>query len=174
MRKIMHQDKKYVIKTKRLGLRHFQKSDIDHFVELGGDPDVMQFFPGGFQSREQVEVRVNDFISYYEERGLPCFVMFDLETEEFVGRCGFGLIDTGEIEVGYLLHKKFWGKGLASEALTVLLEWAKQNINSDYIIAYAPVEHIASQRVMQKCGMQHYKDDIAKGVACRFYRIKNQ
>lgn len=54
-----------------------------------------------------------------------------------------------------------------------MLEWAKQNINADYIIAFAPVEHIASQRVMQKCGMEHYKDDTAKEVQCSFYRIKN-
>jgi [ribosomal protein S5]-alanine N-acetyltransferase len=100
--------------------------------------------------------------------------MFELDSGEFVGRCGFGPIETGEIEVGYLLHKKFWGKGLASEVLTTLLEWAKQNINADYIIAFAPIEHLASQRVMQKCGMEHYKNDNAKGVACCFYRVRNR
>lgn len=87
--------------------------------------------------------------------------------------CGFGPIDTGEIEVGYLLHKVFWGKGYASEALMFLLEWAKENIQAEYIIAFAPVEHLASARVMQKCGMKHYKNDNAKGVAGCFYRIKN-
>ena len=165
---------KYMIKTKRLGLRPFQQSDIDYLAELNSDPDVRQFFPDGTQNREQTEARMNDFISYYKEKGLPCFVMFELESGEFVGRCGFGPVETGEIEVGYLLHKKFWGKGLASEVLTVLLEWAKQNINADYIIAFAPIEHVASQRVMQKCGMKHYKNVSAKGVQCSFYRIKNR
>ena len=163
-----------MIKTKRLGLRPFQQSDIDYLAELNSDPDVRQFFPDGTQNREQTEARMNDFISYYKEKGLPCFVMFELESGEFVGRCGFGPVETGEIEVGYLLHKKFWGKGLASEVLTVLLEWAKQNINADYIIAFAPIEHVASQRVMQKCGMKHYKNVSAKGVQCSFYRIKNR
>ena len=163
-----------MIKTKRLGLRPFQQSDIDYLAELNSDPDVRQFFPDGTQNREQTEARMNDFISYYKEKGLPCFVMFELESGEFVGPCGFGPVETGEIEVGYLLHKKFWGKGLASEVLTVLLEWAKQNINADYIIAFAPIEHVASQRVMQKCGMKHYKNVSAKGVQCSFYRIKNR
>ena len=165
---------KYMIKTKRLGLRPFQQSDIDYLVELNSDPDVRQFFPDGTQNREQTEARMNDFISYYKEKGLPCFVMFEIESGEFVGRCGFGPVETGEIEVGYLLHKKFWGKGLASEVLTALLEWAKQNINADYIIAFAPIEHVASQRVMRKCGMEHYKNDSAKDVQCSFYRIKNR
>lgn len=163
-----------MIKTKRLGLRPFQQSDIDYLAELNSDPDVRQFFPDGTQNREQTEARMNDFISYYKEKGLPCFVMFELESGEFVGRCGFGPVETGEIEVGYLLHKKFWGKGLASEVLTALLEWANQNINADYIIAFAPIKHVASQRVMQKCGMEHYKNDIAKGIECSFYRLKNR
>ena len=65
-------------------------------------------------------------MSFYKEKGLPCFLMFELETDNFVGRCGFGPIETSE--VGYLLHKKFWGKGYASESLTFRLEWAKENI----------------------------------------------
>jgi [ribosomal protein S5]-alanine N-acetyltransferase len=165
---------KYSIETKRLGLRLLQQEDVDHLAGLNSDSDVRQFFPDGTQNREQTETRMKDFISFYEEKGLPCFVMFELESGEFVGRCGFGLVETGEIEVGYLLHKKFWGKGYASEALTALLEWAKENINTSYIIAFTPVEHIASQRVMQKCGMEHYKNDSAKGVTCCFYRIKNR
>ena len=164
---------KYIIETKRLGLRFLQKEDIDYLAKLNSDPDVRQFFPDGTQNREQTELRLNDFISYYETKGLPCFVMFELESGEFVGRCGFSPVESGEIEVGYLLHKKFWGKGLASEVLTTLLEWAKQNIYADYIVAFAPLEHIASQRVMQKCRMEHYKNDTAKGVQCSFYRIKN-
>ena len=49
----------------------------------------------------------------------------------------------------------------------------QENINADYIIAFTPVDHIASERVMQKYGMEHYKNAMVKGVACCFYRIKN-
>ncbi|MDR3490839.1 MAG: GNAT family N-acetyltransferase [Gammaproteobacteria bacterium] len=164
---------KYIIQTNHLGLRLLEKNDIHYLESLESDSEVKKFFPNGASTREQVVARINDFISYYEEKGLPSFVMFELESGEFIGRCGFAPVETGEIEVGYVLHKKFWNKGYASEALTALLEWAKQNINADYIIAFAPVGHIASQRVMQKCGMKHYKNDIAKGVSCSFYRIKN-
>lgn len=164
---------KYSITTERLGLRHFEEADIDYLTELNSDPDVRQFFPDGTQTREQTEARMNEFVAYYKENGLPCFVMFELASGAFVGRCGFALVETGEIEVGYLLHKKYWGKGYATEALIAMLEWARHNINADYIIAFTPIEHIASQRVMQKCGMEHYKNDNAKGVTCSFYRIKN-
>lgn len=166
--------KKIEIKTKHLQLKLLQEEDIGYLSELNEDPDVRQFFPDGIQNREQTEIRMKEFISWYKKWKLPCFIMFHLESKEFVGRCGFGPIETGEIEVGYLLHKKFWGKGLATEALTAMLAWAKNNIKIEYIIAFAPTKHIASQRVMQKCGMEHYKNDLAHGVQCCFYRIKNK
>lgn len=165
---------KYIIETKRLGFRIFQQSDIDYLAELNSDAEVRKFFPDGVQTREQTEARMRDYSAYYQDKGLPCFVMFEHNTGEFVGRCGFGLIETGEVEVGYLLHKRFWGQGLASEALAALLEWAKHHIDVNYIIAFAPVEHLASLRVMQKCGMKYDKDAMAKGVMCKFYRTENR
>ncbi len=165
-------DAEIIIKTGRLYLRLLRQSDIDDILALNMDPDVRRFFPDGIQNREQTEARICDFLSFYKNQGLPCFVIFELNSGEFVGRGGFGPID-GEIEVGYLLHKKYWGMGYATEALSALLQWAKQNIKAEYIIALTPLEHIASQRVIQKCGMVNYKNDKAYGIECCFYRIRN-
>ena len=162
-----------IIKTKHLYLRLLKQEDLGYLTKLDSDADVRRFFPDGTQNKEQTKVRMDELISYYETNGLPGFAMFWGEAGEFVGRCGFALTHTGEIEVGYLLHKKFWGKGYASEALAALLEWSKIHIKADYIIAFAPEDHIASQRVMHKGGMQYYKKDVAHGVLCSFYRIEN-
>lgn len=161
------------VKTKRLQLRLLQEDDINYLTELNSDPEVRQFLPDGTQNKEQTKSRMMEFISWYEKQGLPCFIIFTLESNEFVGRCGFGPVDTGEIEIGYLLCKKFWGQGLATEAVSTLLDWAKKHIKTEYIIAFAPLTHLASQRVMKKCGMEYYKEDWAHRVRCCFYRIKN-
>ena len=160
--------------TTRLHFRLCQLDDLDDFTALNSDAEVRAFFPGGVQNRAQAEARLKDFIAYYANHGLPCFVLTERLTGEFMGRAGFGLTDEGEVEVGYLLHKKFWGKGYASEALMALLSYAKQAIAVDFIVAFTPIEHVASMRVMQKCGMEHYKDVNAKGVMCSFYRIGNR
>jgi len=160
-----------IIKTKHLNLRLLKQDDLGYLSELNRDAEVRQFYPDGTQDKAQTKVRLDQLISYYEINGLPGFSMFLGETGEFVGRCGFALTEVGETEVGYLLHKKFWGRGYASEALAALLKWANQNIKAGYIIAFAPEMHIASQRVMQKCGMQYYKKDVSHGVLCSFYRM---
>ena len=166
--------KKYSIKTKKLGLRLLESDDITYLYPLESDSEVKQFFPDGARDRAKTEDMIKRFISAFDEKGLPCFLLFDLELGEFIGRAGFGITETGDIEVGYVLHKKFWGKGYASEAVTALLEYAREHIDVDYIIAYADAGNVGSTRVMEKCGMTYYKTDIAKGIECRFYRIKNQ
>ena len=72
-------------------------------------------------------------------------------------------------EFRYVVLKKYWGKGLASRILNVLLKWAKNNIQRDKIIAFTPISHIASERVMQKAGMVYSGRHIMKGVECVLY-----
>jgi ribosomal-protein-alanine N-acetyltransferase len=165
--------KNYSIQTNRLGLRLLEARDILYLGELENDPVVKQFFPDGPRDRAKTENMIKRFIAAYEEQGLPCFLLFDLESDEFIGRAGFGITETGDTEAGYVLHKKFWGKGYASEAVQALLKYAREHIDVDYIIAYADIRNTGSTRVMEKCGMSYYKNDIAKGIECRFYRIKN-
>ncbi|MBA3660925.1 MAG: GNAT family N-acetyltransferase [Gammaproteobacteria bacterium] len=165
--------KNYLIKTKRLGLRLLDARDIIYLEGLESDLDVKQFFPDGARDRNKTEDMIVRFISAYEEKNLSCFLLFDLKSEELMGRAGFGITETGDTEVSYVLHKRFWGKGYASEVVTKLLEYAREHIDVYYIIDYAHVGNIGSTRVMEKCGMNYYKNDIAKGIECRFYRIKN-
>lgn len=165
---------KYRIETKRLGLRFLEEADIDYLEELEKDAEVKKYFPDGARDRSKTEAMIKKFISYHENNGLPCFLIFDFESGEFIGRAGFGITEDNNIEVGYVLHKKFWGKGIASEAVSALLKYARAHINTDYIMAYADIGNIGSTRVMEKCGMQYYKTGIAKGIECRFYQIKNR
>jgi ribosomal-protein-alanine N-acetyltransferase len=163
----------HTLSTLRLCFRPCSLEDLDDFAALNSDPEVRTFFPGGVQTRAQAEARLREFMAYDESHGLPCFVLTERSSGQFVGRAGFGLTDAGEVEVGYLLHKKFWGQGYASEALIALMAYAKRHITADWIMAFTPIEHTASIRVMHKCGMQHYKDAQAKGVLCSFYRMHN-
>lgn len=52
------------------------------------------------------------------------------------------------------------------------LLWAKNNVMTDRIIAFTPVNHIASERVMQKAGMQFIDNKIMKNVDCVIYEYK--
>lgn len=163
--------KEFVFKTKNLGFRHVTLDDLPFWQKLYGDPAVTHFLQTSQGGQNEIQKRLENIVKN-QEKGIPTFIIFTNDSNEFVGRAGFTPLETGEIEVAYVLQKKFWGRGYATEALNALLNWAKDHIQAEYIIAYTPLDHHASQRVMQKCGMEHYKDDKEKGDDCRFYRKK--
>jgi RimJ/RimL family protein N-acetyltransferase len=162
----------YLIEIDNLGFRPCVEGDLDYLMILDADPETMSFFPGGVRSREEIQNNIRKYITSYHEKGYSTFVIFDTKTGEFIGRAGFGDIETGETEVGYLVLKKYWGKGYASRILKILLAWAKNNIKKDKIIAYTPLDHTASERVMQKAGMHFSRKGIMKGVECVIYEFK--
>ena len=79
------------------------------------------------------------------------------------------MTESGEIEIGYVFLKEFWGRGFAQESVRVLFGWAKENLKVRRLIAYAPSSHSASLNVMRKAGMRFFKTEDAHGVACDFY-----
>ena len=69
-----------------------------------------------------------------------------------VGGIGFsGLPDeTGKSMTGYGLDMRYYGRGIATEALQAMIRWGFQNNDLKTIIADTPLQHTASQRVLLK------------------------
>jgi ribosomal-protein-alanine N-acetyltransferase len=69
-----------------------------------------------------------------------------------VGGIGFsGLPDEhGKSMTGYGLDMRYYGRGIATEALQVMINWAFQNSSLKTIIADTPLQHTASHRVLIK------------------------
>lgn len=58
-------------------------------------------------------------------------------------------------EIGYILSPDYWGKGLAAEAANELIKFGFNKMDLVRIQAKCFAEHIASQRVMEKAGMNY-------------------
>lgn len=166
--------RKYLINTAHLGMRLIREDDLKYLREVDTDPEVKRFYPEGTLTDEQMKAFINQSMTCWKEKGIPCFVIFKARNDDFVGEAYFGQLPTGEIKIGYLLHKKFWDKGYATEVLKALLNWAKIHIKTDYIIAFADNDNEASFRVMEKCGMKYYKTGNYLNMDCHYYRIKNR
>ncbi|KGP64255.1 acetyltransferase [Legionella norrlandica] len=164
----------YLIKTKHLGIRFLKKDDDNYLKLVEKDPIVKEFFPEGPLSDKEIKDYINECLVTCKNKHLPCLVIFKLSNNEFVGEAYFDQIETGEIKVGYLLHQKFWNRGYATEMLKALLNWARDHIDTDYIVAYADKHNLASFRVMEKSGMKYYKKGRYLDMDCYFYRIRNR
>ena len=163
----------YLFEADGLGFRPIAETDLNYLVLLDADPETMSFFPGGARTKEEIKNNIKRYMTDYAQKGYSTFIVFDTSTNEFIGRAGFGDIEN-QIEVGYLILKKYWGTGYASRILKILLEWAKHHIKKDKIIAFTPLDHVASERVMQKAGMVFSRKGTMKGVECVVYEYPLQ
>jgi ribosomal-protein-alanine N-acetyltransferase len=71
-----------------------------------------------------------------------------------IGSGGFGGRPdvNGRIEIGFSIVDSYHGLGLATEAVSALIEWASEQPNIRKLIAMTATDNRASRRVLQKCG----------------------
>ena len=63
-------------------------------------------------------------------------------------------INDFKVDVGYVVSRPNWGKGMATEALRSLVEWALNQESIYRVWALCDVENLASGRVLEKVGMR--------------------
>jgi GrpB-like predicted nucleotidyltransferase (UPF0157 family)/RimJ/RimL family protein N-acetyltransferase len=145
------------LETRRLLLKAPKITDLDELVGLRSDNEVMHYTgEGGSQTKEQVQNYLNFALSYQEKHGMGFCLVLEKDSGNFIGEAGlFHLLFDDmqpDIEIGYHLHKKYWGKGYATELTKALIHWGFQHLSINKIVAAAYPNQIASQKVLQKSG----------------------
>ena len=144
-----------MIRTERLVLRPIEDRDHEPLMAMLTDPVAMRNLIR-HPTRETARGSIERHIGYRTSHGLGFWV---IEQDAVVaGLCGLkpGALDTpiaGEMEIGWLLATRFWGRGLATEAARASLDWAWVNTCAARVVAITAASHQKSQEVMVRLGM---------------------
>lgn len=144
-----------ILETKRLILRTWTLADAPKLFEICGDADVMKHLGTGkpYETIEQAREFLRWAVDYQKENGFCRWAIVLKENQEIIGSCGFArLHGTEEIELGYLLARKFWGKGFATEATEACLRYGFEQLKFNEVIAITDLENVTSQKVLEKIG----------------------
>jgi len=82
------------------------------------------------------------------------FGLITKEGGEFIGTAGTTHYQTDEksIDFGYVLNKKYWNKGFATETARQICEFVFQKPDIEFLRAYVFAANLPSRRVLEKCG----------------------
>ena len=139
-------------------LRPITTDDADLLVALDSDPAVMRFISGGAPTAPDEAVRI-------VQRSLGHrWIASERATEEFVGWFGLRPSDVKTRELGYRLRRPSWGQGLATEGSLALIAEAFTNLDVERIWAQTMTVNIASQRVMEHCGLHFVRSFRLEGL----------
>jgi ribosomal-protein-alanine N-acetyltransferase len=87
-------------------------------------------------------------------------------TGSFLGRCGllpWTIEGTQEVELAFLIDKRRWGEGFATEAARGIIGYAQDRLGLKRLICLIMPGNVASMRVAQKVGMaieRTYQDEF--------------
>ena len=164
------------MRTGRLVLRPFTAADAEPLHRLMNDAEVMQYFPGAsIPALERVERLVQQQIEHWEEHQLGWWAVTLPATGELIGWNGLQYLpETEEVEVGYLLGKRYWGQGYATEGARVGLDYGFQTLELGRIVGLVHPENAASRRVLLKLGMTLTGPVRYFGMDCNHYWIDRE
>ena len=162
------------VATKRLVLREIVKSDFDNLIDIFYDSEVKKtFMLPDFHSREDALKLANRFKDL--SRDYNRFVYGVCLDNRLIGFVNDVFIGENEVELGYVISPSFKNNGYATETLNACIDLI---FKSDFqtVKAGAFEENLASQRVMQKCGMELTDEEEqieyrGKTHNCKYYQI---
>lgn len=168
-----------VAETERLILRELSMDDLDPLAELFADPEVMRFSLG-VKSREKTAEIIEGCIQNYkpERLGFGLYGVIRKEDNAFLGYCGLSRFDDvggrPEIEIGYRLRRRFWGKGYATEAARAVRDYAFGKLGLRRVISMIEPENMPSVRVAVKNGMHMEKVITKWDLLIHVYAIEKE
>ncbi len=165
----------FSIKTDCLTLRRWSEDDAYALYKYASDGRVseMALWP------RHTSVDMSCQVIRYLFRPNPfTFAIVLKATDEPIG-C-IGLVPAGdehfnllanEREVGYWIGYPYWGKGLTTEALSVLIDFCRRCLLLDSLLITTDANNIASQRVAEKCDFNYIESFTYNGIDSRAYRL---
>ncbi|MFH6959382.1 GNAT family N-acetyltransferase [Flavobacterium aquidurense] len=153
-------------------IREFLPQEQQTFLDLFKDDEVTQYLP--VTSPERYVEMFSELLENYEKNNLSRWAIFDTVNNNFVGMCVARIFvhNTSQIEIGYVLSKAYWGKGIATEVCKALTHYSFANTNTNEVVAITDVNNSGSQHVLQKSGFERLDNLIRDEEELAYFRIK--
>ncbi len=144
------------LKTERLILRKMKITDSEDMFEYSKDPEVTKYLLWSPHTEYSQSLEYLRFLQgRYRAGDFYDWGIVLKDSGKMIGTCGFTSLDFGNNsgEVGYVINRSYWGKGIASEALAQVMRFGFMELNLHRLEARYMAENVSSRRVMEKCGM---------------------
>jgi len=156
------------IETERLILRPFKITDAEAVFAYASDAENTRYM---IWERHKTPKDTIDFINFelsnYEKGNCFDYAFILKETGKLIGSGGCMAANVPHCaEIGYIIDKKYWGKGLVPEAMAALVEFFTRELGIKRIEAKHFAENPNSGKVMLKLGMK-YEGTLRQKVYAR-------
>jgi RimJ/RimL family protein N-acetyltransferase len=165
--------------TKRLRFRKIEESDAAIWEGFFINNSSEEYL--GLDLTMSIKDQSADWIKIqlqrYKDKRYGLYALIEIETGNYIGQCGLlaqKIENNNEIEIGYHLIPKYWGRGFGTEAAQGCRNFAFENNICDSLISIIDIRNNASQNVATKNGMKNTKQLRLYDLDVYLFRIKRE
>ena len=152
------------IETDRIILRPWRESDLEDFYAYARVDGVGQM--AGWLPHRDIEESRRILSMFIDEK--KTFALELKENGKVIGSIGLETRDADlgipeEMmgrEIGYVLNRDYWGRGLMPEAVKAVIEYCFVELGFGWLTCGHFIRNNQSRRVVEKCGFQYIRDVI--------------
>ncbi|MGD6992015.1 GNAT family N-acetyltransferase [Sutcliffiella horikoshii] len=155
MEGIIIEHAKISLSNERLSLREFTLRDWIEVHKYASQDIVCQYQPWGPNKEEDSKDFVNQVIKDSTREPRTRFVFAIIYNKFMIGAGELNIRDfTNKVgEVAYIVNPDYWGKGVATEVATLLIDFGFEELKLHRIYATCDPRNIGSSKVLEKVGM---------------------
>jgi len=160
-----------ILTTPRLILRTATEQDIPVMHErVLGDAEVMRYvFQGVPMTLERAEAVMRKFFTFGESlTGIA--ILAEKPAAELIGFAGVfptEALGVSDFEIGFVLARNAWGRGIATEIGEAQLAFGFEQLNCPRLLGLADPRNGPSIHALKKLGLRYLKDVMEPGRANR-------
>ena len=165
-----------ILETDRLILRTWEITDLDDFFEYSSVEGVGE--KAGWEHHKSKDKSLEILKMFIEEKKVFAIVL--KENQKVIGSIGIEELseeldkDLDNLlgrELGYILNKDYWNKGIMKEAVSKVVDYCFNTLKLNFLMASYFNHNIASKKVLEKLNFKFYKDII---IETRYNNIKEK
>ncbi len=142
------------LNTDRLLLRPYAEEDRAAFVALNGDPIVRRRMNGPLRAEA-----ANALFDRIRSEFRLAWAVFDKTEVQYAGHVFVNVDgDLPDPELGFLLARRYWRRGLATEAALRVVAYVFDTTSFGRLLATADTDNLASIRVLEKSGFERIEE----------------
>jgi [ribosomal protein S5]-alanine N-acetyltransferase len=162
-----------IAQTPRFVIRNFTAEEEATYLSLFEDEDVIEHLPQR-SLKENIAIFHTALNDYAEGKALGRWGIFNNGDNDFIGVCLLRAYnyEPGKVELGYVLNKKFWGKGIASEMARIMVAYGFMHTGANEIVAVTSLGNTGSQKVLEKAGLKRMPNFKRDGQELAYFRVE--
>ena len=126
--------------------------DLHTLYQIQLDPDANQMAAFTSESGTDFSLYFDKYSKHLDDANIS---MWTIRLEQQIVGSVAKFVMAGDAGITYWINKEFWGQGIATEALTQLL----QHQTTRPIYGHVAFDNTGSQRVLEKCGFRKIGSD---------------